>query len=235
MKQIIPIVLIFLIGCGYAEKGEEKIPEKKGQSKTTFLTDTILERTNPKSLDLTRHQLFIDTTRNSIFYENLRNWKLDEYNTKTVNLYIEELNKISEAKKVDFGNFPRLFVRVNQLGNEFFLYERCDGIDPRYELRDSAFIFYGSLESDAETIKKVHQINSQGIKLELNTFERKTSKRWSMLEVSKTKYEGIYSMKYQNENNKVEELIISITDIGKYDLVVNHCPKMKQNEFAPFY
>lgn len=32
-----------------------------------------------------------------------------------------------------------------------------------------------------------------------------------------------------------EEFIIPITDIKKYDLVVNHCPNVKRTEFAPFY
>ena len=186
-------------------------------------------------MDLTKHQLFIDTTKNSKFYEQLINWKPDKYDVNPAKSYIEELNKISSYIKVDFGNFPRLFVRINKLENEFYLYDRCDGIDPRYELRDSAFIFYGPLESDAETIKKVYKVNKRGIKLKLNAFKAKTRTEYSNLEITKTENEGIYLMNYKTENYEIEEFIIPTTDILKYDLVVNNCPQMKRNEYPPFY
>ena len=234
MKKSIYIILIFLLGCENSENEKKEIVKVENQE-IEFLQDTILERNNPNSLDLTKHQIFIDTTRKSEFYEYLINWKPDKYDINPAETYIKELNKISKYKKVDFGNFPRLFVKINKLEDEFYLYDRCDGIDPRFELRDSAFIFYGPLESDAETIKKVIQINNKGIKLELNAFKAKTQTEFSNLEILKTEFKGIYLMKYKNENYDREVFLIPTKDILKYDLVVNNCPNMKMHEYEPFY
>ncbi|MFK7905275.1 MAG: hypothetical protein AB8B69_09130 [Chitinophagales bacterium] len=237
MKPSIFIILLFLLACGSPEgvKEEKKVEKEEVYEKVEFVEDTILERNNPKALDLTKHQLFIDTTRNSIFYERLIQWKANQRKNETVETYLAELNKISKSKKSDFGDFPRLFVRVNKLEDEFVLYDRCDGTDPRYELRDSAFIFYGPLESDAETIKDVYQKNGKSIKLQLNSFKAKTPDEVSALQIDRTKHPGIYSLKYKNQNYSLEEYVIPIEDVEKFDLVVNHCPVMKVLEYAPFY
>lgn len=237
MKQYICFLSIFLFGCGIAEREETKVIEtvEQNQKEVDSPLDTILEQNNPQVLDLTKHQLFIDTTRNSDFYGNLINWKPNKYSITTVDSYIRELNNHYKYQKYNFGDFPKLFIRINQFKEKFYLYDRCDGIDQRFELRDSAFIFYGPLEPDAETIRKVNSTSSRGIKLELNAFKAKTSRGWSSLEILKTEYDGIYSMKYKNENYEKEEFVISIADIKKYDLVVNHCPNMKRKEFDLFY
>lgn len=229
------ILLLLLSGCqnpAVEENGEVEIFE---QEKFESIEDTILEKNNPRSLDLSKHQLFIDTTRNSDFYRNLTNWKPNEYATRSVESDISGLNKISKYRKNNFGNFPKNFVRLNKLKGEFYLYDRCDGIDPRYELSDSTFAFYGPLESSAETIRRIYRADGQGIKLELNSFEGKTSDKVSTLEILKTDNSSIYKMKYYNSNYTMEEFIIPAKEITRYDLVVNHCPVMKMQEFTAFY
>ena len=77
-------ILFLTICCTELKKsessqGEEttKILSKADQTQTLFeeaVEDTIVERNTPSSLDLSKHQIFIDTTRNSIFYKNIKNW-----------------------------------------------------------------------------------------------------------------------------------------------------------------
>ena len=63
MKQLIYVILIILIGCNNSKKVKSEIVEEQNQEYSPINKDTIQERNNPNSLDLTKNQLFIDTTR----------------------------------------------------------------------------------------------------------------------------------------------------------------------------
>ena len=50
-------------------------------------------KNNPKNLDLTKHQLFIDTTRNSDFYKAYFNWNPHKFDKQATEYYIKEISK----------------------------------------------------------------------------------------------------------------------------------------------
>ena len=149
MKQILIILIaLFIVNCSRNKNSNTK-------SSIEFIEDTILEKNNPKSIDLSKHQLFIDTTRNSIFYDKLKNWSESEYQIRDIEIYLNEINKGFTPKSINLKKFPSRFISLRNLNNKFILYDRCDGIDQRFVFRDTAFITYGPLESDAESISKI--------------------------------------------------------------------------------
>lgn len=235
MKLAILLILLLVLGCGIESNTQSNSDSLETHVYLENIQDTLLEENNPKLLDLSKHQLYIDTTRNSKFYKNINIWKNNIHNTNVLKVYLEELNKLSKSEKIEQNKFINKYIRINKLGDEFYLYDRCDGIDPRYELRDSAFVFLGPLENDAETIKEIYSINSDEIHLQMNTFERKSSNKVSEIRISKTKNRMIYLLEYENQNRVFEEFIVPVEYVGYFDLIVNHCPNMKRDEYIDTY
>lgn len=232
MKTLLSLLLSFLLfSCNNQEKKHQQVPKQASNTVEKITIDTILERNNPQALDWSQHQLFIDTTRKRGFYTNLINRPTDQSDSKVLQSYFAELNKYSRTRKVELGNFPRNFVRLHQLEDDFVLYDRCDGIDPRYELRDTAVLIYGPLESDAKTINKLHYKNKKGIKLQLNTLATRTNYALESLEITTTATKNVYLLHYQG----AKKYITPIENRHQFDVVVNHCPNGKVAEYAPFY
>lgn len=195
--------------------------------------DTILERNNPNSLDLTKHQIFIDTTRSSEFYERVKNWEQSKWDKRTIESYLNEINEDFQPEQIDLNEFPSHFITLRKLNDQFVLYDRCDGIDPRFEIRDTAFIFYGPLESDAESISKMISLTDNSIELELITFQAKSRDQKSRLTIEKID-DFIYKLTYKNQTFDRVEYLTTVNGIEKFDLVVNNCPTMKMIEFDGF-
>lgn len=230
IKQAMWLILSILIGCGSSDETQRKIVEENNIFDSPYNQDIVLERNNPNSLDLTKNQLFIDTTREALIYK-FRERKIEKNKDLAAKPYFDTLRSFSKPKIVDFRNFPRFFIRINKLEGNFFLYDRCDGGDPRYELRDSAVVFSGPLETYAETINEVIQNNDKRIHLKLNTIEQISSSRISSLEIYESEFSGIYILKRKVLNREREEFIIPRNEVIKYDLIVNHCPEGKVFEY----
>ncbi|HBF21700.1 MAG: hypothetical protein CMI36_14920 [Owenweeksia sp.] len=195
--------------------------------------DTILERNDPNSLDLSKHQIFIDTTRNSTFYESVKQWGESKWDKQSIKSSLNAINKDFKPKQIDLKNFPSHFITLRKFNDQFVLYDRCDGIDPRFEIRDTAFIFYGPLESDAESISNIISLTNNSIELELRTFQAKSNDQKSRLKIEKID-DFIYKMTYKNQTFDRVEYLTTVDGIEKFDLVVNNCPTMKMMEFDGF-
>jgi len=215
------------------EPDEDYVSEQIELSDQDFFEDTILERCDPKSLDLSKYQIFIDTTKNSEFYKNLKNWSASKWDIQSINVTLNAINKDLNFSKIELIDFPSQFITLRKLNGQFFLYDRCDGIDPRFEIRDTAFISYGPLESDAESISKLIFLTEKSIELELRSFQAKSNYSYSKLKIDKIQ-EFIYRLTYTNKTYHRIEYVTTIDGIEKFDLVVNHCPDRKSIEFEGF-
>jgi len=91
-------------------------------------SDSIPERTEPSALDLKKYQLFIDTTKTSVFYQ-----KLGSAITSEVKKHQNAMFKLVEVKKYN---------------DQFLLYQPCDGNIPRYYIAKEAMTIYGQLENN---------------------------------------------------------------------------------------
>ncbi|CAL2101123.1 conserved protein of unknown function [Tenacibaculum sp. 190130A14a] len=190
------------------------------------IEDTVLERNNPRFLDLTKHQIFIDTTGNSKNYKSIISWKESDLDKALISASLKELGVEIKDKNIDTYNFPIHYISLRKLNNEFVLLDPCDGIDPRFAIKKNAFVFYGPLESYVEVITKLVRISKNKIKLELKTHKSLSSDQRSILEIERIK-DFLYVMTYQNEKNKKEYYLTTVDYAKDFDVVVNHCPTMK--------
>ena len=209
------------------------VKNKSKDLQSELKRNTVLVKYDPKSLDLSKNIIFIDTTRNSIFYKDLKKWSESKLDKKTINSSLKAINKDFKPKKINLKSFPNHFITLRKLNNQFVLYDRCDGIDPRYEIRDSAFVFHGILESDAESISKMILLTENSIELELKTIKAKSNDQKSILKIKKID-DLVYKMTYKNQTFERVEYLTTVDRIEKFDLIVNNCPTMKMREFKGF-
>ena len=192
--------------------------------------DTILERNNPKNLDLSKHQLFIDTTRTSEFYQKYSNWKPHKLDNDAVSYHINEISKKHKSKKIEYGNFPKQWVSLKKMNNEFVVYEPCDGTTTSFELTENSVIFYYQIEPDADLISELKKLTDNTLELELRTVPQKIESEKTKLSITPTEFKNVYLLKYS-----FGEWFVTPRDkVAEFDLIVNHCPTTKRMEFKGF-
>ncbi|MDT0554352.1 hypothetical protein, partial [Urechidicola vernalis] len=226
----IALILGILFSC------KQKTEPKKAENKPTEIPawkidlDTILERNNPKNLDLSKHQLFIDTTKTSEFYQKYSNWKPHKLDNDVVSYHINEIAKKHKSKKIEYGNFPKQWVSLKKINNEFVIYEPCDGTTTSFELTENSVIFYYQIEPDADLISELKKLTDNTVELELRTVPQKIESEKTKLSITPTEFKNIYLLKYS-----FGEWFVTPRDkVVEFDLIVNHCPTTKRMEFKGF-
>ncbi|WP_422104819.1 hypothetical protein [Winogradskyella sp.] len=209
------------------ETSETKIPLwKVGQ-------DSILEKNNPKHLDLTKHQLFIDTTRNSIFYKAYLDWNPHKFDKQAIAYYIEEISKKHQPKHISIGNFPDTWITLEKLNNEFVAYYKCDGISTTYFIDKNAVYAY-NIEADADVIHNLKKLTDTEIEIEIRTITQKSKSEKGLFSIKKTKYDYVYILTRDYGGWTSKSLVTPLKHIDKFDLVVNNCVQTKRMEFKGF-
>lgn len=223
-KNIVVISCVFLIlACSQNKKNSTKIPKAK---LLEIIEDTILEKNSPDFLDLSKHQIFIDTTRSSDIYKSILSWKTSDLDKELINASIKELGGGLKTNSIQINDFPIHYITLRRLNNEFVLYDPCDGIATRFAIKKNVFLFYGPLESYAEVIISSNLISKNKVRLELKTHKSLSPDRRSIIEIERME-DFLYRMTYQNKNIKEEHYLTSVDYIKDFDVVVNHCPTMK--------
>lgn len=223
-KNIVIINCVFLIlACSQSKKNSAKITKT---SLLEIIEDTILEKNNPDFLDLSKHQIFIDTTRKSDIYKNILLWKESDLDRELINASIKELGGGLKINSIQINDFPIHYITLRRLNNEFVLYDPCDGIAPRFAIKKNAFVFYGPLESYAEVIISSNLISKNKVRLELKTHASLSPDQRSIIEIERME-DFLYRMTYQNKNIKEAHYLTSVDYIKDFDVVVNHCPTKK--------
>ena len=236
MRKTLYIALIFgiLISC------KQKTESKQAEIKTTEIPawkidlDTILERNNPQSLDLSKHQLFIDTTRNSEIYERVINWKPNKMDIDAISYYEKEISKKNKSKKIYLKGFPRHWISLKKLNDEFVIYEPCDGNTPSFEINESSVIFFHQLETDADLISELIKLRGDEIVLELRTIPQKTESEKAELSIKPTDFKNVYELIYSFDDVVNKQFVTPNKKVSEFDIIVNHCPTMKRGEFKGF-
>jgi hypothetical protein len=245
---IIGLVAFLNSGIDLFNKTEKIINKKENQVSTvidnkdnsnlsdknsTNQLDTILEYNNPKTLDLTKHQLFIDTTRNSDFFKNLVKINQSQSTVKFLKMSMKEIG-VDNQISINIKDFPYTFIAVRKLNNEFVLYDRCNGNDPVFQLTDSSFAVYGPLESEMEPIKKLIGFNGNRLKLQLQTYIQKSTNKSAIVTIDKTEYDNIFRITYESEKSNWVQIATPIEHAKDFNLIVNHCPQQMVIEYSKF-
>lgn len=195
--------------------------------------DSILEKNNPKNLDLTKHQLFIDTTRNSTFYNAYFDWNPHEFDIQATEYYIKEISKKYKPKHISIGNFPDTWITLEKLNNEFVVYDSCDGITTRYFIDKNSVNLY-NIEADSDVIHNLKKLTDNEIKIEIRTIPQKSKSEKGTFSIRKTKYDYVYLLTRDYGNWVSKAFVTSLEYINKFDLVVNNCVQTKRMEFRGF-
>jgi hypothetical protein len=192
--------------------------------------DTILEKNNPKNLDLTKHQLFIDTTRNSENFKKLINWKPNQMDNDAISYHLKEIAKKHKPIKIDLKQFPRHWISLKKLNSEFVIYEPCDGHTTAFEINENSILFSYQLEPDADLISELRKITESEIELALKTVPQKTETETTELIIMPTEFKNVYLLTYSFG----EWYVTPKEKVSEFDIIVNHCPTMKRMEFKGF-
>lgn len=199
----------------------------KTDNKTAI--DTVLERNSPDSLDLTMHQLFIDTTRNSKYFKQILDWKPNKFDKQETDYYFKEISKTFDSKKVDLKEFSGDWISIHSLNDEYVAYNPINGIDWRFTLTDSSINHY-RIEADAEVISKVISLNQKELILELRTIPQKSKNQISYLRIKKTKVPYLYSIQNSEilDFDKTEyiNLVTPLESLVEFNLVVSDAPQL---------
>jgi len=186
-----------------------------------MVRDTVLEKNNPDNLDLSKHQLFIDTTGNSQFYQTYLTIQPDK---DVISSLIDQIPSKCKLNQIENDSFPRLWISLKKLDNEFVIYHPCDGSTPSIAITENIMIFNNQLEPDVSIICSVERIN-RTIRFTLSSILEE-----SELIIEPTTSNNIYKILYNAE----EWFATTRERVAEFKIVVNHCPKVKMTEFSGF-
>lgn len=201
-----------------------------------FLTDTLLERNDPAALDLSKHQLFIDTTRSNDLYQTVEDWEFSTSTQERVEASLAYLMEHHQPVSLGQYTLPDKFVTIREADGEYLLYDRCDGMEARFEIRDTALIFYGTHEPVVALYTGEVRADETKLRVEIIVADPEsevgTSKgRLTVLNMSD---ENIHRISIQTEPVVLVNKVISKDLVTEYDVMVNHCPENKVMEYRGF-
>lgn len=191
--------------------------------------DTILERNNPSNLGSEKHQLFIDTTRNSRYYDQLISWKPNESDKGGVDYYMGQIGSKFNINHVDLKSFPKKWISIHKLNDTFYAYNPMNGIDWRMTLTDSSVNYY-AIESDADAISELVSISDNELILKLRSSYDKNNFSQSYMRIKRSKFPHLYTLMYSTSLTFLAEekvqLITPIEYLKYYDLIVSDAPTL---------
>ena len=235
MKIFLQITMVmFLISCSVNKKQETAdvgllVQEPEMIEEKLNVIDTVLAYNAPEFVDSSRHQLFIDTTKSSKYYKEIIDWKPNKFDNQAVEYYFKEISETFDATTVDLKQFPRDWISIYSLDNEFVAYNPINGIDWRFSLTDSSVNHY-RMEADTEAISKVISLSQDELILELRTIKQNTKDQISFIKIKKTKHSYIYvfqRLEYLGFNeNDYSNLITPLESLINYNLVVSDAPNL---------
>ena len=231
MKLFVGMLLLILFSCSSSNDSEQKkepINVFEIQSKRIKI-DTIIEPNSPKKLDFSKHQLFVDTTRNSKYYEQILKWTSNKFDIGGVNYYLNQIKLTQKTSKIDLNDFPKKWTSIHLLNGKYVSYNPLNGIDWRLTLTDSSINYY-AIESDADAFYKKIKHTDKELIIELRTCVEKNENQIEFLRIKKSNIQYLYSFQFSNsitfEETEYVSLITPIENIIEFDLVVDDAPDL---------
>ena len=220
MKKLIVLILICAFYSCNGQTKKEKMEIGEIKLNNPPISDTIIKKIDPSRLDLEKQQLFIDASENSIFKQKLRKW-----NPVSEEQITEQIQNF-ENQKSD-SDIQKRWVTIRKYKNEFYNYDRCDGDDFKMEIIGNALILDGTHEKSFYTIEEIIK--------DKNQWQIKSNFAPTIdLIIEKTSVENIFTLNFKSPHAELKIFITPFENINKFDLIVNHCPQEKVQEFNRF-
>lgn len=189
-------------------------------------TDTIAELNNPTNLDMSRHQLFIDTTKKSNFHSRIIKYSSSLACSQCPDTKSNSIVFDGNEIEINLIGFSRYWVTVRKYEDKYYLYDRCNGEDQRFAFMNSKFSIYGPMEDESLEIHKIISNEKEQLIVELSYYGGQTT----TATLTKSERKNIYTIEifgYQVD-------AVPFEAIDDFDVVVNHCPTGRTSEFPGF-
>ena len=219
-----------LTACVKVPKSKEGKLYRSENPTLALSTDTILEQNNPQSLDLGKHQLYIDTTRNSENYKKLINWRLNRKVKKVYSGSGNEIDSKAHSYEIQFRSFPKTWISLEKLNVNFVIYAPCDGYNTIVDLNEGEVHFFFRMESQVQKICDIKRMNDSRIELFLETDCAEYTLETSNFSITPTASDHVFLITYKS----MEWFVTALENVIEFDMVVNHCPIMKRDEYDGF-
>jgi hypothetical protein len=228
-KSVIAALLsILIIGCNGNSKKEINSNIHKKESQTITKTDW-------KSLDLSKNQIFIDSTRSWKYYSELEANNNNLSNERISELTKEFIKDESPKTNVDNHHLNELWVSLRNYNGEFLIYDACDAKDPVFGFHNSYFYFLGGHEPTTKALNEV-SVNAKGeMQFSLISDKSQSNKAPIHGKLENTEHKNIKKLILNNGDNKTEYFVVPISKIRDYDVLVNHCPTDRVEELDKLF
>ena len=177
------------------------------------------------------HSIFIDTNKQSSYYNSITDFELNEYDEETYNASLERLkeNNLELEKKIIKG-LPLEWIQLRQYDEKFYVYHPCDFMSHyQASITDSTFIDYTGEGPIASKISGFEKLDDKTFRFYLN----------------KGYGERILNIHIIDDESKIAvfedipdanmtayyDLMIAAEKAREVPIIVNVCDGMKQSEF----
>ncbi|GAB5556892.1 MAG: hypothetical protein SchgKO_11050 [Schleiferiaceae bacterium] len=195
--------------------------------------DTVLEPNHPDSLDMSVHQLYLDTSSERSPSEP--RWvDIPELWTDLDTLH-QQLGMADEKQHVDLSGFPVEYVQLRKHKGQYVTYDRCNGSDVALFLTDSVLYYKGVHEifpySILGEISKTQDQRVWQVREWYNPGNPSKIDTVTIQRISPSVYTVHFSMK--DEATKLQ-YFTPIEHFSDFDRVINHCPTVMVLEYDGF-
>jgi len=179
------------------------------------------------------HTIFIDTSKNSKYYDQIANFSFNNFDQESYNKTLEYF-KAHDLKlnKINIDSLPREWVALKRYKGKYYTYRPSDFIyHQKMKITDSTVIEYieGAISNK---IISYELKNNKVFDLRLTGIHK--IKRELIIQII-DKENGI-AVFIDSENNKDKEyyLMIAADKIKNFPIIVNLCETGKQDKFEKF-
>jgi hypothetical protein len=193
-------------------------------------TNFILRETNGRNY----HAIFIDTNKQSTFYEHVLNFCFDDYDSASYDVsinYIVNEQKIKLKRSKIASSLPRNWSFLHNYKNKLYLYAPSDwGNNSRLIITDSTFVEYSMDGPTATAIKNFKAINKNSFEFLLFDANNKTNKVTLHMLDWANQIAVLYN--HSSEEKYRYELIVGAAKAKSFPIIVNYSRYNKQREFV---
>ena len=211
-----------LLSCSFQEKEVNTDQDYKSACNKLMNINDSTTIKFPKSsmalIDSNLNQIFIDTSHSSLNEISIRNWNFrnrEEY----INEYIGNL-KNTETQHELYRSTK--LTQLRRFGTKFYLYDRSDGMDRRYEVSRNYFIYYGIHEFDHFVINRDMIFNEETLESTIST------NRGYKIKTKLIADPMIYKlMIFQNDKLIISDFVTHSLNVKSFNSLINFTPKYK--------
>ncbi|PHQ86430.1 MAG: hypothetical protein COB65_01215 [Thalassobium sp.] len=194
------------------------------------LLDTILENNAPERLNKRNHQLYRDTTRNSVNYSKMQDVDCCNFSVAMMDKLVGPLPNGVELVSETNVELPMHFIQLETLDKDLVLYDRCDGSSPSYYVVGGYVYLAGVYEPTVWRVSKVLESDSTHMVATLVSSDGKGELLTDELSIQQTKIPYVYQIRVSGFWEGVRSYTTPDA-IKNFDIVVNHCPTRKVLEY----